>query len=73
MKKYTNKILLITLLLAALVMIVVCTVNLRKAFHNGEIMTKEEFVKSHSELDNPKIIVYSDSIQVVDNKTEIDE
>lgn len=73
MKKYTNKILLITLLLAALLTVVICSVNIQKAFHNGEIKTKEEFMKGHPELDNPKIIVYSDSIQVVNNETETEE
>lgn len=43
MKKYTNKILIITLIIGALLMVVVSTVGIRRAFHNGEIKTHKEW------------------------------
>lgn len=43
MKKFTNKILIITLIIGALLMVVVSTVGIRRAFHNGEIKTHKEW------------------------------
>lgn len=68
MKKYTNKILLITLILIAVLFVVGGTVEIRKAFHNGKIMTVEEIQEMHKDAE--KIIVYTDSVVVVDKETE---
>ena len=67
MKKYTDKILIITLILIALMMIIVGSVEIRKSYHSGEIMTIEELQEKYKDAD--KIIVYSDSV-AVDNETE---
>ncbi len=68
MRKYTNKILIITLLVGVLLVVVTGTVEIRKAYHNGEIMTVEEIREMHK--DAKKIIVYTDSVVVVDKETE---
>lgn len=68
MKKYTNKILVITLAVIALLIVVVGSVEIRKAFHNGEIKTVEEVLERHKDAE--KIIVYTDSVVVVDKETE---
>jgi Na+-transporting methylmalonyl-CoA/oxaloacetate decarboxylase gamma subunit len=68
MKKYTNKILVATLILLALVMIIVGSVEIRKAYHNGDIKTKKEIIETHKNAE--KIIVYTDSVVVVDKETE---
>lgn len=76
MKKLTNKILLITLALLIVVSVVICTVNIRKAFHEGEIMSKEEMkemMNNNSEVEIPEIIVNDDTIQVVDAQMEKEE
>ena len=71
MKKYTNKILLITLIIIAVLFVVIGTVEIRKAFYNGKIMTVEEIQEMHKDAE--KIIVYTDSVVVVDKETESEE
>lgn len=68
MKKYTNKTLIITLLIGVLLVVVMGTVEIRKAYHNGEIKTVEEIREMHKDAE--KIIVYTDSVVVVDKETE---
>ncbi len=68
MKKYTNKILLITLIVIAMLFVVIGSVEIRKAYHNGEIKTLEEIQEMHKDAE--KIIVYTDSVVVVDKETE---
>ena len=68
MRKYTNKILIITLLVGVLLVVVTGTVEIRKAYHNGEIKTLEEIQEMHKDAE--KIIVYTDSVVVVDKETE---
>ena len=68
MKKYTNKILIITLLVGVLLVVVTGTVEIRKAYHKGEIKTVEEIREMHK--DAKKVIVYTDSVVVVDKETE---
>lgn len=68
MKKYTNKTLIITLLIGVLLVVVMGTVEIRKAYHNGEIKTLEEIQEMHKDAE--KIIVYTDSVVVVDKETE---
>ncbi len=68
MKKYTNKILVATLILIALIIMVVGSVEIRKAYHNGEIKTKKEIIETHKNAE--KIIIYSDSVVVMDKETE---
>ncbi|MBQ3739746.1 MAG: hypothetical protein II856_00925 [Bacteroidales bacterium] len=68
MRKYTNKILIITLLVGVLLVVVTGTVEIRKAYHNGEIMTVEEIREMHKDAE--KVIVYTDSVVVVDKETE---
>lgn len=68
MKKYTNKILIVTLILVALIMIISGSVEIRKAYHNGEIKTKKEIIETHKNAE--KIIIYSDSVVVMDKETE---
>ena len=68
MRKYTNTILIITLLVGVLLVVVTGTVEIRKAYHNGEIMTVEEIREMHKDAE--KIIVYTDSVVVVDKETE---
>lgn len=73
MKKYTNKILIITLIAVAVLMVVFCTVEIRKAYHNGHIRKTEEFMKQPRETDSQRIIIDADTIQVVNVEKEIDE
>ena len=73
MKKYTNKILLITLIIIAVLFVVIGTVEIRKAFHNGQIITTEEMIKQHREMGNQKIIIEADTIRVVNAQTESEE
>jgi hypothetical protein len=68
MKKYTNKILIVTLVLVALIMIISGSVIIRKSFRNGEIKTVKEIQEQHKNAE--KIIIYSDSVVVVDKETE---
>ena len=68
MKKYTNKTLIITVLIGVLLVVVMGTVEIRKAYHNGEIKTLEEIQEMHKDAE--KIIVYTDSVVVVDKETE---
>ena len=69
MKKYTNKILLITLIVMSVLFVVMGTVEIRKAFHNGEIKTTEEVFKDH--LD--KTIMTTDTAEAVDVRAEMEE
>lgn len=71
MKKYTNKILLITLIIIAVLFVVIGTVEIRKAYHKGEIKTLEEIQEMHKDAE--KIIVYTDSVVVVDKEMESEE
>ena len=73
MKKYTNKILLITLISLALLMVVLCTVNVRVAFHNGKIKTIDQICKQPQEAASQRIIINADTVMVVNAETEIDE
>lgn len=73
MKKYTNKILIITLIIAAVLIVVVGTVEIRKAYHNGQIKKTEEIMKQPRETGSQRIIIDADTIQVVNVETEIDE
>jgi hypothetical protein len=73
MKKYTNKILIITLIAAAVLMVVFCTVEIRKAYHNGQIRKTEEFMIQPRETNSQRIIIDADTIQVINAETEIDE
>lgn len=68
MRKYTNKILIITLLVGVLLVVVMGTVEIRKAYHNGEIKTLKEIREMHKDAE--KVIVYTDSVVVVDKETE---
>jgi hypothetical protein len=68
MRKYTNKILIITLLVGVLLVVVTGTVEIRKAYHKGEIKTVEEIQEMHKDAE--KIIIYTDSVVVVDKETE---
>lgn len=68
MKKYTNKILIITLAVMALLIVVVGSVEIRKAYHKGEIKTLEEIQEMHKDAE--KVIVYTDSVVLVDKETE---
>ena len=69
MKKYTNKILIITLLIGVLFVVAFGTVNIRKAYHNGEIKTVEEVFKNR--LD--KTIVNADTTETTDVEAEIEK
>ena len=73
MKKYTNKILIITLITAAVLMVVIGTVEIRKAYHNGKIKTTEELIKQHQGTGSQKIIIEADTVMVVNAETETDE
>lgn len=70
MKKYTNKILLITLIVMALLVVVIGTVEIRKAFHNGQIRKTEEFMKQPRVTDSQRIIIDADTILLENVQTE---
>ncbi len=70
MKKYTNKILLITLIVMALLVVVMGTVEIRKAFHNGQIRKTEEFMKQPRGTDSQRIIIDADTILLENVQTE---
>ena len=59
---------LITLIVIAMLFVVIGSVEIRKAYHNGEIKTLEEIQEMHKDAE--KIIVYTDSVVVVDKETE---
>ena len=67
MKKFTNKILIITLIAAAVLMIVVSTVEIRKAFHNGEIKTHKEWETIHVCPTTPDVPLTLDSLESLSN------
>ena len=73
MKKYTNKILIITLIIAAVLMSVIGTVEIRKAYHNGQIKKTEEIMKQPRGTGSQKIIIEADTVMVVNAETETDE
>ena len=52
----------------ALLIVVVGSVEIRKAYHKGEIKTLEEIQEMHKDAE--KVIVYTDSVVVVDKETE---
>ena len=70
MKKYTNKILIITLIAAALLMVVVGTVEIRKAFHKGEIKTTKEWVTIHADSDTSDVQLTLDSLETLSKINE---
>ena len=73
MKKYTNKILIITLIIAAVLMSVIGTVEIRKAYHTGQIKKTEEIMKQPRGTGSQKIIIEADTVMVVNAETETDE
>ena len=67
MKKYTNKILIVTLIAAAVLMVVVGTVEMRKAFHKGEIKTTKEWKTIHVGSDESDVQLTLDSLETLSN------
>ncbi|MBQ6070116.1 MAG: hypothetical protein IKQ75_01715 [Bacteroidales bacterium] len=62
MKKYTNKILVVTLAVLALLIVVVGTVEIRKAYHNGQIKTTKEIFEDVQIDDDANVTILSDSV-----------
>ena len=70
MKKYTNKILIITLIAAAVLLVVVGTVEIRKAFHKGEIKTIKEWREIHA---TPVDSVVHLDMKTLDSLSKVEE
>ena len=70
MKKYTTKILIITLIAAALLVVVIGTVEIRKAFHKGEIKTIKEWREIHG---NPEDSIVHLDMKTLDSLSKVEE
>ena len=69
MKKHTNKILIVTLLIGVSLVVVFGTIEVRKAYHNGEIKTVEEVFKNRPD----KTIANADTTETTDVEAEIEK
>ena len=70
MKKYTNKILIITLIAGAVLMMVIGTVEMRKAFHKGEIKTIKEWREIQG---NPEDSIVHLDMKTLDSLSKVEE
>ncbi len=68
MKKYTNKILIITLIVMAFVVVVTGTVEVRKAYRSGKIRTTKELINVRIDED----IMDADTVEVVNIRAEME-
>lgn len=70
MKKYTNKILTVTLIAITLLFVISITVEIRKSFHNNLIKRTEDTTNDFLIPNDTNVIIVSDSIEAQINFIE---